>query len=236
MRAAKDTALEPRRAGVVTSLAAKSGGSDRVVVYLDGSRAFDLAAVVADRAGLRVGDLLAVEAQEQLLEQDAPHRARERSLRFIALRDRSCHEVEARLREAGFSGEVISETVLWLRGLGYIDDERFAARYAGEKSHSGWGERRVRSELLRKGVGRPAIEAAMAAAVEPDDADRVASLEAVIALARRRFGRQFESDPEGAARRLAGFLGRRGYDWDTIRRVAGTLSDEAAGQGAALLP
>ena len=54
----------------------------------------------------------------------------------------------------------------------------------------------------------------------------------MLALVRRRFGRQFAVDPDGAERRLAGFLVRRGYDWETIGRVvreaaARKLAEEA---------
>ncbi len=49
---------------------------------------------------------------------------------------------------------------------------------------------------------------------------------------RRRFSSQFAADPQAAERRLAGFMARRGYDWDTIGRMARTLRAEAAGLGA----
>ena len=51
-------------------------------------------------------------------------------------------------------------------------------------------------------------------------------------LVRRRFSAQFAADPEAAERRLAGYLGRRGYDWDTIGRMTRLLREEAAGEGA----
>ncbi len=55
MRRPADRPFEPRQAGVVTSLVAKKGRSDRYVVYLDGTRLFDLAVEVvgAGRAASR---------------------------------------------------------------------------------------------------------------------------------------------------------------------------------------
>lgn len=49
----------------------------------------------------------------------------------------------------------------------------------------------------------------------------------MLTTVRRRFGAQFVTDPETAERRLAGFLVRRGYDWETIGRVARALRLEA---------
>ena len=80
-------------------------------MHLDGHRAFELSSLVADGAGLRAGDLLTAERQQELLGQDAPYRARERALRLLALRDRSVREIEVRLRQAGFEAGTVDETV-----------------------------------------------------------------------------------------------------------------------------
>ncbi len=154
--------------GDVTALVARRGQDERVAVHVDGRRAFDISAVVADRAGLRAGVHLSAERQQELLDQDAPYRARERALRLLGLRDRSRREVETRLRQAGFDAEVVGGTVEWLAGLGYLDDGRFARVYAAEKQRGGWGPRRVRAELAAKGVERSIVEEAMASAGEEE--------------------------------------------------------------------
>ena len=226
-------ARRPRQAGfcgtgVITSIAVKKGYSDRVAVRLDGELAFDLAAQVAAEAGLHVGDLLSEDTQEHLLCLDAPFRARNKALALLTLRDRSRRDVEIRLKTAGFDPEVISVTMNWLEGLGYLDDERFVAGYVSEKLRGGWDLQRIRAELLHKGVERRLIDEHLGS--EREDlsvATANEGLEAVTALTRRKFGRQFRDDPATAARRLSGFLARRGYDWDSINAVAQILTREA---------
>jgi regulatory protein len=238
------------RDGTVTALVAGKGQGERVAVHLDGRRAFDLAVTVADRAGLRAGATLTAMQQQALIEEDAPYRARERAVRLLGLRDRSRREIDARLRQAGFAPEVVAATLDWLAGLGYVDDGRFARTYAAEKQRSGWGPRRIRSELAAKGVERSIVEEVVApwerpeseAALEPEGGDdgpppagaetdrRGGGVPAAEAMARRRFGGQFRTDPAAAERRLAGFLARRGYGWETIARVARTLREEAGAQ------
>jgi regulatory protein len=213
---------------VVTSLSAKRGGSERLAVYLDGVRAFEVASEVALASGLRQGVELSPDAVESLLADDAPYRARERALKLIALRDRTAHELKARLERAGFAPDVSEGAITWLRALGYVDDAAFATRYSAARLRSGWGERRVASELLRLGVDRGLVQAALreARGQAPDDEEAQPGLDAVLDLARRRFAAQFVADPEAAERRLAGFLARRGFDWDTIHAVARVLRRE----------
>ena len=114
------------RDGVVTSLSPGRDQGERVVVYVDERRVFDLAVSVADRAGLRAGVTLTAEQQQTLVEEDAPFRAREKAVRLLGVRDRSRREIETRLRQAGFGAGAIDGTVEWLGGLGYLDDARFA--------------------------------------------------------------------------------------------------------------
>lgn len=230
MRRPADKPFEPRQAGVVTSLAAKKGRSDRYVVYLDGTRLFALAVDVVERAGLRQGDTLDEQLQADLLEEDAPYRARDKALDMLATRERCAREVEVRLQGAGFDGEIVASTISWLRTRGYLDDRRFALAFAEAKLKGGWGARRIRAELLQKGTNREAVEDVLRAVVqEGAEAEGVAAGVAVAtALARRRFGGQFAADPTGARRRLAGFLARRGYDWETIATVTRVLADESA--------
>jgi regulatory protein len=213
--------------GIITRLSVLSGRPERTSLYLDGRRAGDIATEVVESAGLRKGEFLSEETLATLLHQDEPHRARSRALGLLSVRDRSSAEVRSRLQLIGFSPDTISATIGWLVGLGYLDDARFAERYAAEKSRAGWGERRIRSELLRKGIDRTALDVALASATG-DEASEEARMETLMALVRRRFGRQWQEDRESAERRLAGFLARRGYDWDTVTKIVRQLDDEEA--------
>ncbi len=221
------------REGVITALVARSGQDERLAVHLDGRRAFDLSAVVVHQGGLRVGDRLPAERQRELAALDAPYRAHDRAMRLLALRERSRRELDTRLRQAGFDAAVVTETLDWLVGLGYLDDGRFAVAYAREKERAGWGPRRIRAELAAKGVERRVVDETLAGleAVQRGPEDDVEGAEGGHALeqtVRRRFGAQFASDPEAAERRLSGFMARRGYDWESINRMVRKLRSEAS--------
>jgi regulatory protein len=217
-----------QRAGVVTALVPRRGRFDRVVVYVDGAKSLDLAVDLVAQEGVKRGDRLEVEQQERLLDLDAPNRAKDRALALLASRDRSRYEIETRLQVAGFPPDVIEETLAWLVERGYVDDMRFARAYLSERRRAGWGDRRVRAELRSKGVSPSVVGEALdeGETVDEKESEGHARVEA---LARRRFLAQFESDPKMARRRLAGFLSRRGYDWDTISEIERKLRLEAGG-------
>jgi regulatory protein len=226
MRKATGRELAVPQGGVVTSLVPRKRRPERVSVYIEGSFAFEVDAGLVHGAGLRVGELLTAEARQGLLDSDQPYLARARALDLLAIRDRSSEEVRTRLRRAGFAPRTVDDVIVWLQGLGYLDDERFARSYALEKMRSGWGGRRVRQELWRKGVEREVVESVLAEC-EVDEESLRGQEDALWTQMQRRFGSKFRTDPEATERRLEGFLARRGYDWDSIAQLVRKLRSEA---------
>lgn len=225
MPAGRRRAPSGPQAGVITRLAVNSTRPDRTILYVDGRRAGDMATEVVQAAGLQVGGFLSEDDLAGLHKQDEPHRARASALRLLTFRDRSTSEVESRLRQSGFAGGTVTATVVWLKGLGYLDDARFSERYVAEKSRTGWGARRIRTELLRKGVARQTVDDALVSLAADRESESVPS-DSLMVLVHRRFGSQWQADRGVAERRLTGFLLRRGYDWDTVARTVRRLDAE----------
>jgi regulatory protein len=225
-RRSRSALPEKLQAGIITALVAKGERAERLAVYLDDRFAFDLECSIVARAGLRRGEVLSEEEQVLLIGRDAPHRARYLAMKMLARRDLCCREVVARLERSGFTEGLAAQTVSRLEQDGYLDDARFARAFALERLKRGWGSRRIAAELVKKGVKRELVTGeGWQELVRGEDA--VDETEAVLAVARRRFGTQLLSDPEGAKRRVSGFLARRGHDWEVIARVTRVLQAEA---------
>lgn len=111
------------------------------------------------------------------------------------------------------------ETVLAeLADGGYLDDARYAQRFAEDRRRlDAWGRERIERRLDVLGVPREHILAAVSSQ------DREAELESAVALLRRRFSPPPADDRERS--RALGLLVRRGYEAETayeaIRRHAG---------------
>ncbi|MGC8669409.1 MAG: regulatory protein RecX [Chthonomonadales bacterium] len=136
---------------------------------------------------------------------------------FIDYQPRTSSEVRRRLLRAGFDEAVVEEVVRDLEDAGLLDDARFCREWVESRSRSkGLGPRRLTEELLRKGVPREKIVDAL----QPLDAD--AQMERALELARRRLERLDLKDP-ATRTKVAGYLRRRGYDWDCVEQVCAIL-------------
>lgn len=138
--------------------------------------------------------------------------AREAALRLLAVRERSSADLRTRLRQKGYSAEAVTRVVSRLVETGLQDDSRYAESYAEAARGRGVASRRVGLELRARGVE---IDAAVAASTSrPEDEAARAR-----ALAVRRASSLAGLPPEVRARRLSGFLARRGYPSDLVQAI-----------------
>ncbi len=209
--------------GRITGLRALKSG--RVVVYLDGRRAFRLTAIEA--AALRPGQVLTDEEIRQLLERDLREQAHEIALRFLSYRPRSEQEVADHLRRKGFDARTVEAELERLRNVGLVDDRAFAQFWVENRTAFRPRSRRaLQAELRRKGIP-PAIIQEVLQEASPDE--RALALR----LARERARRLRGLDPLTFRRRLAGYLIRRGFDGELVMEILRTLEREGAGPSSA---
>lgn len=138
----------------------------------------------------------------------------ERALGLLAVRPRSRHELQARLRAAGFDSAEVDDVLGRLAGVGLIDDEAFARavadyQFGARKA----GRRAVTSALIAKGI-EPGLAAMVVAEADTDEEDRA------LRLASSRAARLGGVDPAKAFGRLTSLLMRRGYGPDIARTAS----------------
>ncbi|MBA3328689.1 MAG: RecX family transcriptional regulator [Solirubrobacterales bacterium] len=125
--------------------------------------------------------------------------------------------LEARGVEAAVAAEAVDE----LEFQGYLDDARFAKRYAEDRrALDDWGPERIERRLLEAGVERDLVTRALAARGAEDE------LAAAVALLRRRFPTPPATDRERG--RALGLLVRRGFDLELAHDAVRARSREQA--------
>jgi regulatory protein len=147
--------------------------------------------------------------------------AREIAWRALNRRDHTMAEIARTLARKRVEPAVIDTVVGELSEQGYLDDARFAQRFAEDRRRlDGWGAERIERRLLALGIDRELV----AAAIGCQGADE--ELDAAVALLRRRFPEP-PATPRDCERAL-GILVRKGYELelahDAIRRHAGAAA------------
>lgn len=84
-------------------------------------------------------------------------RARERSLYLLKDSDKTEKQIKDKLREGFYPEEIIEETLEFLHGYNYIDDERYCTNYINTKKDKK-SIRQISSELYRKGIDKDIVK------------------------------------------------------------------------------
>lgn len=106
-----------------------------------------------------------------------------------------------------------------LAGLGLLNDEEYARAVVRHYAAKGYGPRKIRDELYRRGVPREYWEDAMEER-EPDG-------DQVLALARQKL-RDAEPTRENL-KKVSDYLARRGYGWEEISSALDRVREEWEG-------
>jgi len=157
------------------------------------------------------------EAQQSFFDEAAPQQqlrsALAKAYRLLAVRARSEKELREALKRAGFAEEIIVAAVADCKQQGFVDDANFARQFIQSRLRNRpMGRMRLTVELKQKGIDAATINSALDEALTSDDQIALADQ-----LAEKQRKRLANLPAPKARQRLADFLRRRGFDWETIQ-------------------
>lgn len=157
------------------------------------------------------------ELYDMLINEVLLRRAKLRCMNLLKSRDYTKHQLETKLRQGIYPGEVIDAAVAYVASYGYVDDTKYAGEYIRCAGNSK-SRRQIENDLQRKGVPKDEIEKAYALCAEEDElADEQELIKKL--LEKKHFDRQNASYEE--RRKMVGFLYRKGFGLDDIYEVVG---------------
>jgi regulatory protein len=132
----------------------------------------------------------------------------------VARRDLTVAELRTRLERKHVPPDAIDEAVAELEETGFLDDARYARQFAEDKRElEQWGTDRIASDLRRRGIAPPLIDAAVSTY------DRDSELRTALLLLKERYEHAPRDDRDRD--RAWQMLVRRGYSpdlaYDAIR-------------------
>ncbi|MBC13419.1 MAG: recombinase RecX [Rhodothermaceae bacterium] len=212
--------------GTITRVAQQKKDLDRASIYIDDAFAFGLAVDLVIEAGLRKGVVLTAQQQRDLLVRQEVFAAKASALAGLSQRARTTDEVRQSLLRKGFTEAVVEDTVAAVERIGLVDDEAYAKAFVRDRFNGrGYGPARLRQDLMRKGVGRSVIDAALDELTEAEDLGEEARAQA----AKKWRSLASEADPRKRQKKTLDFLVRRGFGFDTARAA---VEAAAAGEAA----
>ena len=201
---------------VISGIVPAARPAGRFAVLVDGKEVAVLTLDAIERLQLAVGrpvsgleDRIALETRRL--------QTYDRALNLLAHRARSSSELSRTLQRKGEEKAHVEWAIARLTEQGLIDDAAFARAFARTKVVDGkHSRRRVQQDLARKGVSRALTDEAIDTVIEEEGVDQLAIVEEA---ARKKLRSLAGLDAAVQRRRLYGFLARRGYELDDIRRA-----------------
>lgn len=203
----------------ITAVKNQRKNVERVSIFLDGIFAFGIARVLA--GSLQVGQILNEEQIALLQAKDELESAYLKAINFLSYRARSSAEVRKNLRKHNISELCIEATIEHLEEKGYINDREFAKIWIENRNtFRPRGGRALRAELRQKGIADEVIESTLEKMVNEEELVYLAGIKKAKKLAR------YNLEWQDFRKKLAAFLGRRGFSYNVISPVLSQLWDE----------
>jgi regulatory protein len=201
---------------VITGIVPAHRPAGRFSVLVDGREVAVLTLEAIERLRLAVGRPMDGLEEQVELETRRLH-AYDRALNMLAFRARSSRELAQSLQRKGEERTHVDWALERLKEQGLLDDGAFARSFARTKVVDGkQSRRRVQQDLARKGVSRSLSDEAIDTVFKEEAVDQHAIVQEA---ARKKLRSLGGLEPAVQRRRLYGFLARRGYELDDIRRV-----------------
>ena len=136
---------------------------------------------------------------------------KEKTINLLARKPMSRRELERKLREWEAGEEETAAICDRMEELGFLNDGEYAARLVRHYSAKGYGERKLRDELYRRGIPREFWEEALARAED--------SAGAIDAFVERKLAGKTVDQKE--LKKVSDALARRGFSWSDISNALG---------------
>ena len=155
------------------------------------------------------GRKLDEEERQRLLDSARKNGLKEKALNLLTGKPMSRRELERKLEQWEATEEESAAICDRMEELGFLNDEAYAQTVVRHYSAKGYGERKLRDELYRRGVPREHWEQAMEEARDPEEAIR--------AFVEKKLAGK-AGDPK-ELKKVSDALIRRGYRWQEISPV-----------------
>lgn len=188
-------------------------------VWIDGEFAFVLYKGELRLYRIREGEEISEETLKTIRQEILPKRAKLRAMNLLKSREYTTKQLHDKLKQGGYPEDMITLALDYVASYHYTDDLRYAVSYM-QSHETDKSRRRIEQDLMRKGIGKETLEKAWqtweARGGEQDEQQMISEL-----LEKRGYCPR-EADLR-EKQRLYGFLMRRGFSGEQVRKALGDI-------------
>jgi regulatory protein len=186
----------------------------RYHIYVDGEFLLSIHEDILVKYRLHKGMELDESEIHEWLEAEEYNKVKQKALHYLSYKPRTTHEVKMYLGRKGFERETVEQVILELEKSGFLNDLEFAKAWVNERQHhKGYGKRRLKQELLNKGMDPAVVDEALIHIGEEDER------QLAISIAERRYLRLCHESWPRIERRLGNYLVRQGFSMGVVYEV-----------------
>jgi regulatory protein len=152
-------------------------GKNDVTIQLDDDKFLILTLEVFLKSGLKKGDEISEDRFSFLIEQNKLFYIKQKAFRLLGRRQHSSSELRRKLWNKDYEQKLIDEVIGDLSKNGYIDDAEFIRVFVAEKSKTkNWSRRRIKSELIKRGLDSKLIDKILSEQCSESDYDNASAV------------------------------------------------------------
>ena len=191
-------------------------GKNDVIIHFDDEKILILALEVFLKSGLKKIDKISEDRFLFLIEQNKLFHIKQRAFRLLGRRQHSTSELKRKLWNKDYDSKLIDEVIEDLNKQGYLDDKEFIREFLAEKSKAkSWSSRRIKSELIKKGIAIKLIDETLND--QPEEIEK----ENLHKLAQKKYEQLIKRnlEPKELKVKLTTFLLSKGFEYDLVREI-----------------
>jgi regulatory protein len=180
----------------------------RAKICLDNGADFVLYKKEYESYGIEEGAELSEADYQEICREILIPRCKKRALHLLEKQDRSEKNLRDKLREGGYSSEIIDIAIDYINEYGYLDDARMAASHVRFYQDSR-SKNRIRQDLMGKGISSDVIERVLEEEYTFDEQELIIKL-----LEKKGYDKENSTYEDKG--KMYRFLAGRGFSSDAI--------------------
>ncbi len=200
---------------LITQISPQKHNRKRMNIFLDGKFVFSLDKELLIRLNLKENQFLSRQQVAEILKENELDKWYDRSLRFLSYRPRSKKEILSYLKKNEV-GEALTKLIIdKLTKNKLIDDREFAQWLVSQRQgRQARGKKALEWELQQKGIAQEMIEDVLGRQV-----NEKSEFANALKIAEIKLGKLKRENLQKRKEKLAGFLLRRGFNWEVVNQV-----------------